>query len=144
MSFNSNFINSDSNSSNRFFTHFPEYQQKFKSFANVPISELRGNKRLSAHANNVLYTLTGVIDSIDDTEVFTEMIEKMAENHFRRKIEVKHFKNLGLVIIDLLLEKLGDEIMNQQTIDAWKKAYLVMLELIGNVLDRKASEKDAE
>ena len=102
---------------------------------------LRGNARVSAHANNVLYTLTGVIDSVEDGEVFQEMVEKLAENHIRRKIDFTHFENLGLVIIDLLIEKLGNEIMNLQTIDAWKKAYLVILDIIGKTMERKATEK---
>lgn len=99
---------------------------------------------MSAHANNVLYTLTGVIDSVEDSEVFQEMVEKLAENHIRRKIELVHFENLGFVIVDLLIEKLGDEIMNLQTIDAWKKAYLVILDIIRKVMERKATEKSDE
>lgn len=70
------------------------------------------------------------------------MIEKMAENHFRRKIQITHFQNLGLVIIDLLIQKLGNEIMNQQAIDAWKKAYLIILDIVGKVLERKSAEKE--
>lgn len=88
----------------------------------------------------MLYTLTGVIDSVEEPEVFQEMVEKLASNHMRRKIEYSHFENLGFVILDLLIEKLGDEIMNQQTIDAWKKAYLVILDIVGKVMEGKATE----
>ena len=68
----------------------------------------------------------------------------MAENHFRRKIQIEDFKKLGLVIIEFLCNKLGDQIMNTQAIDAWKKAYLVMLDLVANTLERKAAEKETE
>lgn len=68
----------------------------------------------------------------------------MAENHFRRKIQVEHFKNLGLVIVELLCDKLGDQVMNTQAIDAWKKAYLVIIDLVASTMERKAAEKETE
>jgi hemoglobin-like flavoprotein len=62
------------------------------------------------------------------------MVEKLAGNHSRRGIEHKHFENLGIVLIDILIEKLGDKVMNEQAQNAWKKAYLVLLDLIDNGL----------
>lgn len=91
-----------------------------------------------------MYALSAVIDSIEDTEVFVEMVEKMTENHFRRKIRTTHFHNLGLVILEVLIEKLGSEVMNQQGIDAWKKTYLVLLDIVKKVMDRKEAEAETE
>lgn len=71
------------------------------------------------------------------TQVFDEMVERMTENHKRRKITLEHFYNVGLVLIDLLIENLGDEVMNKQTIDVWKKAYLILLNSMKKIFDKK-------
>ena len=64
------------------------------------------------------------------------MIKKLTSNHSRRGIELKHFENLFLALVDIFEEKLGATIMNEQAVDAWKKAFLVLLDIIANALKK--------
>jgi len=121
----------------RFFTENPSYQSNFKSFAGVPLAELRGNKKVLAHALNVLSAITALVDSLDDTEVIVEMLTKLAGNHFRRGIKIEMFQNLGVTIVGLLKEKLGAA-MDDQAVEAWKKTYGVIVSVIGKGLDAAA------
>ena len=124
----------------RFFTENPSYQQNFKSFKDVPIDQLRGNKKVLAHANNVLYQISMLVDYLDDTETLVEMLIKMAKNHHRRKITIKMFENLELSLVGLLKEKLGSELMNEFAIDAWKKTYGVILQVVQKGFDEAAKD----
>jgi len=119
----------------RFFTENPEYQQLFKSFKDVPISELRGNKKVLAHASNVLYAITMLVDNIEDTEVLVEMLQKLAKNHRRRKITIEKFENLKISLVGHLQEKLGPELMNDEAVAAWDKTYGVILSVIKKGLE---------
>ena len=114
----------------RFFTEYPSYQQNFRSFKDVPIDQLRGNKKVLAHANNVLYQISMLVDYFDDTETLVEMLIKMAKNHHRRKITIEMFTNLENTIIDWLKEKLGSKLMNDKAVNAWKKTYGVILQVV--------------
>ncbi|CAG2111741.1 unnamed protein product [Medioppia subpectinata] len=78
----------------RFFDENPTYQGLFKAFKDVPKAELRGNKRFLAHVTSVMYTLSMIVDNIDETEVLVEMLTKMADNHLRHKTSVEMFANL--------------------------------------------------
>ena len=76
----------------RFFTKYPEYQKLFKSFATLPLNELNGNKRVLAHGLNVIYTLSAVIDSIEDAELFTEVILTFKYSNIRSLNLCVYFK----------------------------------------------------
>ena len=114
----------------RFFTEYPSYQQNFRSFKDVPIDQLRGNKKVLAHANNVLYQISMLVDYLDDIETLGEMLIKLANNHHRRKITIEMFTNLENTIIDWLKEKLGSKLMNDKAVNAWKKTYGVILQVV--------------
>ncbi|XP_054159276.1 globin-like [Oppia nitens] len=119
----------------RFFDENPTYQQLFKSFKNVPKSELRGNKRVLAHATNVLYAISMLVDNIDDTEVLVEMLKKLATNHQMRHISYNMFENLKITLVGLLKDKLGSTLMNDEAINAWDKTYNVILSVVKPVLE---------
>jgi len=69
----------------QFFEDNPTYQSYFP-FRDVKTwEELSKDKRLKAHAANVLYYLSMLIDNLDDPEVFVEMVEKLARSHIRKK-----------------------------------------------------------
>ena len=119
----------------RFFTENPSYQQNFKSFKDVPISELSGNKKLLAHAISVLYAVTSLVDNLDDPETLVEMLSKVGQNHSRRHINLEMFQNLGVSIVGLLIQKLGPQVMDSVAIDAWKKTYGVILSVIQKDLE---------
>jgi hypothetical protein len=58
----------------------------------LSLQELEGSKKLSAHATNVMYALTSVIDNLDDPECLTEMLIKLGQNHSRHRVTEKGFE----------------------------------------------------
>jgi hemoglobin-like flavoprotein len=102
----------------RFFTENPSYQQYFKSFKDIPISELRGNKKVLAPETNVMYAISMRVYNIQDTEVLAELLKKLAESHYKRKITIEKFENLKISLIGLLKEKLGPKLMNDKAVAA--------------------------
>ena len=114
----------------RFFHAYPDYQKLFKGFAHVPLDQLRGNKRVEAHAKAVLYAITQLVDNLDDTELVIEMLKKQGRNHQNRKIDSTKFQNLGGVLLELLTEKLGPELMNEKGVQAWTKTYSVIVKVV--------------
>lgn len=106
---------------NRFFEEHPDYQQRFSSFRGIALSELRISKKLAAHATNVMYSLTCAIDNLEDPLCLKELLLKLGKNHGRHKVTEKEFHDLALVVMQLLKDKLGDELTSEAE-EAWKKA----------------------
>lgn len=71
-----------------------------------------------------------MIDNLNDIEVFVEMVEKLARTHIRRKLNVQHFENLKLSLVKTLVSALGEDVMNEEAIAAWAKAYSVITDII--------------
>lgn len=69
----------------------PEYQKLFPSFEGLSLDELRGSSKLSAHATNVMYSLSSVIDNLEDPECLRELLIKLGENHGRHHVTEKEF-----------------------------------------------------
>jgi hemoglobin-like flavoprotein len=124
----------------RLFEENPSYQQLFKSFKDVPVSELKANKKLLAHANNVMYAVTMLVDNIEDTEVLKELLTKLARNHRRRKITSEMFENLKISLMGTLKDKLGTELMNDEAVNAWDKTYGVIMSVIKPGLESTAED----
>ncbi|RWS14490.1 globin-like protein [Dinothrombium tinctorium] len=125
----------------RFFTENPSYQKMFKSFADVPMQELRGNKKIAAHAAQVVFAISALVQFIDDTDCLVEQLDKIAERHQKRKVTPKMFENLGTSIVGWLIEKLGTDIMNEQAIEAWKKLYGVILNVVTKHMEEDNEDK---
>ena len=75
----------------RFFEEHPEYKNRFSNFKGMALSELRTSKKLAAHATNVMYSLTCVIDNLDDPLCLKELLIKLGKNHARHKVTEKEF-----------------------------------------------------
>nr|CAD7411990.1 unnamed protein product [Timema poppensis] len=116
------------------FKAYPHYQREFPSLAKIPLSELATSKKMIAHANTVMYSLTSVIDNLSDPECLQEMLQKIGENHGRRKTGQRPFLDLKGVFIQLLQGKLGKQ-MTPQAIVAWGKTVDVMYAGIFKGLD---------
>lgn len=97
------------------------------------------DKRFKAHAANVVYTLSMMIDSLTDAEVFVEMVEKLAKSHVRRKLDVSHFENLKGSLVRAFITLLGSEVMNEEAISAWANAYAVITGIVQKTLDEQTS-----
>lgn len=124
----------------RFFAENPSYQKLFKALKDVPHSELKDNKKMLAHATNVMYAVTMLVDNIDDTEVLVEMLSKLARNHSRRKISVEMFENLKISLMGTLKEKLGSDLMNDEAVCAWDKTYGVILSVVKPGLENPSED----
>lgn len=109
----------------RFFEAHPEYQKLFSNFEGMALSELRTSKKLVAHATNVMYSLTCVIDNLDDPLCLKELLIKLGKNHGRHRVTEKEFHDLELVLMQLLKEQLGNQLTSQGE-NAWKKAVDIM------------------
>lgn len=119
----------------RFFSENPSYQSLFPSFKDVPLSEIKGNKKVLAHGMNVLYALTSLVDNLDEPECLVEMLKKLGGNHSKRGIEHSMFVNLGSTIVGLLKDKLGPQHMDSFATEAWIKAYGVIISVVKQGLD---------
>lgn len=86
------------------------------------------DKRLKAHATNVAYTLTMMVENIDEPEIFAEMVDKLAKSHKRKGVVTSHFQNLRKVLFSLLVDSLGTEMMNETAINAWSKAWETIIQ----------------
>lgn len=104
----------------RLFEAHPQYQKLFPNFEGLTLSVLRTSKKLAAHATNVMYSLTSVVDNLDDPECLKELLIKLGKNHGRHKVYEKQFHDLELVLMELLKEKLGNQLTPQGEV-AWKK-----------------------
>lgn len=75
-----------------FFRVYPNYQRKFKGFADIPAKELPKHRRMQAHAFTVMTAIAGLIYNLDDTELVTKLLIKAGKNHANRHLEFKDFK----------------------------------------------------
>lgn len=118
----------------RFFTLYPDYQRQFKSFKDVPVAfgelplnELRINKKLIAHGTFVMYTLGMLVDHLEDSITLEVMLRRLARNHYRRRVNLTAFELLRETFILHLVDRLGLEIVGQREIIAWRKAFALVL-----------------
>lgn len=68
-----------------------------------------------------------MVDALDDPEVFMEMIEKNIRSHINRKIQVEQYERLKISFVDTLVAVLGPSAMTKETIEAWSKAFNVII-----------------
>lgn len=92
---------------------------------------------MKAHALTVVSALTVMVDSLDQPEVFMELIEKNIRTHINRKIGVEQYKHLKVAFVDTLLAVLGPEIMNEVSLTAWGKAFDVIVETYNKINSQK-------
>lgn len=78
-----------------------------------------------------------MVDSLDQPEVFMELIEKNIRTHINRKIGVEQYKRLKVSFVDTLLAVLGSEVMNKDTVIAWEKAFDVIVDTYNRISNEK-------
>ncbi|KDR21528.1 globin-like [Zootermopsis nevadensis] len=111
------------------FEAHPEYQKLFRVFESLSLQELEKSAKLSAHATNVMYSLTSVIDNLEDPECLTELLIKLGQNHDRHGVSEKEFNDLKVVLMKLLKQKLGKKLTSQAEA-AWSKTIDVAYQVI--------------
>lgn len=104
----------------RLFTAKPEYQELF-SFRGVPLEQLPSDRRLKAHARNVMYTLSMIVASIEEPDVLQEMVNKVAVSHVKKHLNETHFLELKGAFVAFLGDALGSS--DAAVLIAWSKTF---------------------
>ncbi|XP_078043673.1 globin-like [Augochlora pura] len=116
-----------------FFTKYPEYQQYFASFKDIPITELPANKRFQAHCASVITALNNVIDSLHDPGLMKASLIGLAERHKNRGQKKEQFQNLKEVVLEVLRQALGKQFTPEVAV-AWSKtlegAFSIIYEVV--------------
>lgn len=108
-----------------YFKEYPQYQQYFESFKNVPLDELQNNKRFQAHCASIIAAISNVIDSLNDVGLLEANIITLAERHKKRGQTKEEFENLKTVMTNVLRQALGKQ-YTLEVSDAWDKTLNVM------------------
>ncbi|XP_076299292.1 globin-like [Lasioglossum baleicum] len=103
-----------------FLTKYPEYQQYFEPFKDIPVTELPANKRFQAHCAGIIAALNTVIDSLHDPGLMEASLISLAERHKKRGQKKEEFQNLKEVIMEVLRQALGKQ-FTPEVAEAWSK-----------------------
>ncbi|XP_076242699.1 cytoglobin-2-like [Calliopsis andreniformis] len=103
-----------------FFKKYPEYQQYFNAFKDIPVNELPDNKRFQAHCASVITALNNVIDSLHDPGLMEASLIGLAERHKKRGQTKEEFQNLKDVVFEVLRQALGKQ-FTPEVAEAWNK-----------------------
>ena len=98
-----------------FQTH-PETKAFFKDADPEQHKKLAG--AVSAYAAN-----------IDNLDVLTKAIEKMAQTHIRVKVQPEHYPLVGVALLGAIKDVLGDA-ATDEVIQAWKEAYFFLADIL--------------
>ncbi|XP_031848710.1 globin 1 [Nomia melanderi] len=103
-----------------FFNKYPQYQQYFNAFKDVPLPELPNNKRFQAHCASIITALNTVIDSLHDPGLMEASLIGLAERHKNRGQKKQEFQDLKEVIQEVLRQALGRQ-FTSEVAEAWSK-----------------------
>lgn len=101
-----------------FFERYPIHQQKFASFKNVPLGELKGSPGFRSHANRIMTVFDDSIKELgkeDGMENIAKIWDALGHSHARRKIEPKAFLELRGVILEILTALINLDKSQQET-----------------------------
>lgn len=108
------------------FDKYPQYHQLF-TFRDVPINELKDNKRFHAHCNNLMYGFAAIVDNLGEKDIVVELLVKQGQNHKERKVPEKAYWELKDVLLEIFKDKVK---FNKEAIFAWDKCLQFMFESI--------------
>ena len=107
----------------RFFKENPTYVKLFPFDSSLSLEEIVKDKRFKMHAGRVMTALSGIVDTLNAPDDFQRNLQKVIDDHKARNIQLSHFLHLKAVLVQLLIDKLGAEVMNDEAKAAWAKAY---------------------
>uniref|UniRef100_A0A1A9ZTC8 Globin domain-containing protein n=1 Tax=Glossina pallidipes TaxID=7398 RepID=A0A1A9ZTC8_GLOPL len=118
----------------RFFTKYPSNLQKFSTFKDMTLDELKNNPRFKAHANRIMKVFDDSIKTLDNNCSHLEEIwTKIAQSHFNRQIEKQSFNELKEVILEVLVAACN---LNDQQTEIWLKLLDFVYEIIFKTIDQ--------
>ncbi|RWS28049.1 Globin-like protein [Leptotrombidium deliense] len=112
------------------FAKHTEYQKLFKGFANVPLDQLRDNKRLTTQMAAVVAVISACIECLHDENALIDMLKGLALRHYHRNVTIQMFENMGVVFISWLVDTLGSQTMDEEAIAAWGLFYTTFVSII--------------
>ncbi|KAL3174930.1 hypothetical protein MRX96_010954 [Rhipicephalus microplus] len=106
-----------------FFQRYPSYLPLFPSFRDLQLKDLVCNHRFRAHGCAVGHQIAAVVDTLDDPDVMTELMRKIAVNHTAKPgLTPEHFEHLLHVIL-VTMQTSCPEQFTQDVIAAWIKLF---------------------
>lgn len=118
-----------------YFTDFPEYLPFFP-FKDLPLDEMPTNGKFKAHAANVIYALSAIVDSLDDNDTLISLLQKNGQSHAKRNIPPKAYDDLKTTAVKFLTQELGAN-MTPEVGEAWGKTVDVAFSVIKTSLVAK-------
>ncbi|XP_075750783.1 hemoglobin subunit zeta-like [Rhipicephalus microplus] len=110
-----------------FFQRYPSYLPLFPSFRDLQLKDLVCNHRFRAHGCAVGHQIAAVVDTLDDLDVMTELMRKIAVNHTAKPgLTPEHFEHLLHVIL-VTMQTSCPEQFTQDVIAAWIKLFDVVM-----------------
>ncbi|KAM7359748.1 globin 1 isoform 1-T2 [Cochliomyia hominivorax] len=125
----------------RFFTKYPSNLQKFYSFKDLPVEELKTNARFRAHAIRIIKVFDESIQMLGHDwsgPKLEEMWSEVAKSHFKRQIEKQSFNELKEVILEVLTEVCN---LNEKQTAAWVKLMDIVYTIVFNTLDQLKNDE---
>uniref|UniRef100_A0A6P7GBR7 Neuroglobin-like n=1 Tax=Diabrotica virgifera virgifera TaxID=50390 RepID=A0A6P7GBR7_DIAVI len=75
----------------RLFEIAPKHKLTFP-FKDVPTEDLPSNKKFHAHVNSVMYSISSIVNSLNDVDTLAAIIDKIGRNHARRSVDLQALK----------------------------------------------------
>ncbi|KAL9889526.1 cytoglobin-2-like [Glossina fuscipes] len=117
----------------QFFTKYPSNLEKFSTFRDMTLEELKESPRLKAHANRVIKVFDDSVQVLDDdSSQLEEIWVKVTQSHFNRQIEKQSFNELKEVILEVLTAACS---LNDQQIEIWVKLMDFIYDIIFRTID---------
>jgi len=98
------------------FSQHPELKELFKDAD--PDQHKKLASAVGAYAAN-----------IDNLDVLSKAVEKMAQSHVRTNVKPEHYPMVGTAILGAIKEVLGDA-ATEDILDAWKEAYFFLADIL--------------
>jgi len=98
------------------FTDYPETEALFENAA--PDQHKKLAAAVAAYAAN-----------IDNLEVLSKAVEKMATTHVATNVKPEHYPMVGLSILGAIKDVLG-EAATEDVLNAWKEAYFFLADIL--------------
>lgn len=70
--------------------------------------------------------------NIDNLDILQGAIEKIVRTHVGSNVRPEHYPMVATALITAMKEVLGEEVVNQQVVDAWTEAYFFLADILQN------------
>lgn len=104
-------------------------------FENYPETKALFNDAPSDQHKKLAGAVSAYAANIDNLEVLSEAVEKMAQSHVRSGVKPEHYPLVGVSLLNAVKDVLGDA-ATDEVLSAWKEAYF----FLGDILIAREKE----